>query len=152
MSKKHIEAFIKSQYQTLGARDNKERMKFVVAGIKDGHFYNHMGTDFGEFDAEAPDAVFIQEADVKLSRIVGSKILKVTKAMDDYFKEYYGVEEDEPEEVETEEEPTEEAEIDEDAVKQAFKKALKKGKLKKAQKIVDMLPDGKLKSKLEKKL
>ena len=150
MSKKNFSrAFIAGQYQSLSAKTNVERLKFTVAGIKNGRFYDHVGTDYGLFDEDAPDAIFISDKDVTMTRITGAKIDSITKKVESYFTAYYSDEVDEVDEVA--EEPQEEHEIDVDAVEKAAKKAIKKGDFKKAQKLIDKL-DGKAAKKMQKKL
>jgi len=151
MSKKMIESYVKAQHAVLTCKDNKERLRFTVAGIKDGKFYDYSGTNYGVFDENAPDTVFIPESDLELGRITGSKLATITLKMQKFFDTYFG--EGEPtEEVEptTTEAPTEEGEeIDTEAVEKAVKKAIKKEDFKKAQKLIDKLGGHK---KLQKKL
>jgi len=166
MSKKNFSrAFIAGQYQSLSAKTNVERLKFTVAGIKNGRFYDHVGTDYGLFDEDAPDAIFISDKDVAMTRITGAKIDSITKKVESYFTAYYSEEDVEAEEVDDEieeaeveeveeveeEESQEQPEIDVDAVEKAAKKAIKKGDFKKAQKLIDKL-DGKAAKKMQKKL
>jgi len=148
MSKNMIEALVKSQYNGLNAKDNKERLGYMVAGIKDGKFYDHTSnTDYGVFDANAEDAVFIPESDLELSRITGAKIATVTVAMQKWFDTYTG--NGNGAEVPAEESEVADEEIDTEAVEKARKKAIKKGDLDKAQKLIDKLGGHK---KLQKKL
>ena len=149
MSKKHIEALITAEFVVLSAKDNKERLKYIVAGIKDGKFYDYAGTDYGIFDEAAPDTVFIEESDLELSRITSSKITTITMNMKKFFTEYNG------ENVEVNPQDNEDEKIDGDtvidteAVEKACKKAIKKGDFKKAQKLIDKIGGHK---KLQKKL
>ena len=100
MSKKNFSrAFIAGQYQSLSAKTNVERLKFTVAGIKNGRFYDHVGTDYGLFDEDAPDAIFISDKDVTMTRITGAKIDSITKKVESYFTAYYSDEVDEVDEV-----------------------------------------------------
>jgi len=153
MSKKMIEAYVKAQHAVLTCKDNKERLRFTVAGIKDGKFYDYSGTDYGVFDENAPDTVFIPESDLELSRITGSKLATITLKMQKFFDAYFGEgEADEVIDVEVVvgSEATEEGEeIDTEAVEKAVKKAIKKEDFKKAQKLIDKLGGHK---KLQKKL
>lgn len=160
-----IEALTKAQYGSLGAKDNKERLRFTIAGIRDGKFYDSVGTDYGTFDKDCEDEEFISASDFKLSRITGAKIQAITAKMNSFFTAYFN--EDEPDiagdnlpeptsedevlEPIKEEAPAESAEdeIDVDAVKDACKQAIKDGKFKKAQKLIDKLGGHK---KLQKKL
>ncbi len=89
--KPFIEAFVRAQYDVLSSKDNKERLAFTVAGIKDGHFYNHAGIDFGLFDDEVEDTEFISKEDLKLSRITGVKLSRIQAKLDKFFSEYYGL-------------------------------------------------------------
>ena len=149
MSKSHIEALINTEYEVLKAKDNKERLKFMVAGIKDGCFYNHAnGAIYGEFDTEVPDTVFISEADLEMFRVTSTKIVGITLAMQQFFVDYNGADEPTVEDEPTEPTVEEEA-IDTEAVEKACKKAIKKGDFKKAQKLIDKLGGHK---KLQKKL
>jgi hypothetical protein len=144
MSKTMIEAFVKSQYNSLGASDNKERIKHIIAGCKDGHLYSHDGTDYGLYDENAEDAIFVPESDLELARITGSKIAGITLKMQKFFDANNGAVVEEVEEVEEAEEVE-----DQEVIEKACKKAIKKGDFKKAQKIIDKLGGHK---KLQKKL
>jgi len=159
MSKKMMEAYVKAQHAVLTCKDNKERLRYTVAGIKDGKFYDHSGTDYGMFDEKAPDAVFIPESDLELSRITGSKLATITIKMQKFFDTYNG---DTNENEDTKDETSDSTkksdkdettakveEVDTDAVEKACKKAIKKGDVKKAQKLIDKLGGHK---KLQKKL
>ncbi len=158
MSKKHIEALITAEFVVLSAKDSKERLKYIVAGIKDGKFYDYAGTDYGIFDEAAPDTVFIEESDLELSRITSSKITTITMNMKKFFTEYNGeVDEDtmdtdkSSDDVvsDSDDDNTTEDTIDTEAVEKACKKAIKKGDFSKAQKLIDKLGGH---SKLQKKL
>lgn len=171
MSKKHIEAVVKAQYKALNAKDNKERLGYMIAGIEDGQFYTHAnGKQFGMFDPEVPDTVFIPKTDLELSRITGTKIASITQNMEKFFDKYYGLEDgaegeaadgddescDKPAkefapEAEDEPETGLSDENIEDLTK-AFKKALKKEDFKKASKILGKLVDTDGHKKLSKKL
>lgn len=164
MSQKHITALVKAQYKALNAKDNKERLTYMIAGIKDGKFYTHAHVaDFGIFDVNAPDTVFIPEKDLELSRITGAKIATITMNMEKFFDAYYGGETTEPQPdiaPETKPEtpiPDPEAlkELDEDGVEKlakACKKAIKAEDFKKARKILSKLDGQDCYKKLAKKL
>jgi len=141
MSKSHIEAFVKAQYNALLSKDNKDRLRYIVAGCKDGRLYSNTGTDYGEFDA--PDTVFSESTDLDLSRVTTVKLNTINDKMLAFFAEY-GVN-PEPEVEEPTEEPTCTTELTD-----AVKKAIKKGKLKKAQKLIDAMGgNDKLQAKLD---
>lgn len=172
MSKKHIEALIGTQFSLLTAKDNKARLLYIIAGIKDGKFYNHAhGAIFGVFDESAPDTEFITEKDLTLSRITGTKISAITANMQNFFKEYYGLEgadEDEatptpksepktePKDVTDEEgEDPKDVALSEAVVEKLvkeFKKCLKNEEFKKATKILAKLDGQDVQKKLAKKL
>lgn len=156
-----IQAMIKGQYNALNAKDNKERLRYMVAGIKDGKFYDFVGTNYGVFDENVEDTEFIKESDLELSRITGAKIASITIAMQKFFDTYNGVVTEEENEPETEALPkTEltkdtnvaEEEADYEALEKACKKAIKKGDVKKASKILKKLEGRKSHKKLSKKL
>ena len=151
MSKQHIETLIKAQHAVLTCADNKERLRYTVAGIKDGKFYDHSGTDYGVFDEDAPDTVFIPEADLDLQRITGAKLKSIAGKMTAFFEAYNSNEPAEIDEVIEDEAPAEPAEeaIDMDALEKACKKAIKGEKFGKAQKLIDKMGGHK---KLQKKL
>jgi rubrerythrin len=153
MSKSMIEAFIKGQYNAINAKDNKERLRFTVAGIRNGRFYALDGTDYGLFDENAPDAEFIVLKDLELSRITGAKIQNITNKMLDYFNKY-GVHKNEGTTDEKVNDSDTEATtengskmvsdesqdvLDVDAVVKECKKAIKKGKSKKALKLAQKI-------------
>jgi len=152
MSKKMMRTHVVAQYAILNAETNKDRLKYIVAGIKNGKFYDYAGTDYGVFDKDAPDTEFMPESDLGLSRITGSKLATITIKMQKFFDSYFDEDKGEPEEY-TKEEAEAEAdtveEVDTEAVEKAIKKAIKKGDLKKAQKLIDKLGGHK---KLQKKL
>ena len=147
MSKEMIKAHIVAQYAVLTSKDNKERLKYMVAGIKDGKFFDYAGTDYGMFDENAPDTVFIPDSDLSLSRITGVKLAGITLSMQKFFENYENGG-SEPTEEQCDPEPSDE-EIDTGAVEKACKKAIKKGDFKKAQKLIDKLGGH---EKLQKKL
>jgi len=178
--KPFIEALIKAQYDVLSSKDNKERLLFTIAGIKDGHFYNHTGTDFGLFDDEVEDVEFIVKEDLKLGRITGVKLGRIQAKMNQFFADYYGIgnevddhvkEEEKEDSDEKEESPKkskkgnkkEKSKVEEptsdtndetpnvDAMVDACKECIKNGKFKKAKKLIAKL-DGKIAKKLAKKL
>ena len=155
MSKVMIEAFIKAQYSALNAKNNKERLGYMVAGIKDGKFYDKCGNiDYGTFDVDAPDAEFITQDDVELTRVTSTKILSVTENMNTYFREY-NKEDTEVEDTDTEVEDTDtevEDVVDYEALETECKKAIKKGNFPKAQKILVKLNGQTCYKKLAKKL
>jgi len=174
MSKSMTEAFVKAQFRALNAENNKERIGYMVAGIKDGKFYDHKtDTDYGVFNTDSPDTVFIPESDLELQRITGAKLATLTLNMTKFFDAYGAnpTETAEGGEDKTEltpneshrdeacvksaegEQPSES--VDVDALIKAFAKAIKKGKAKKAQKIINKLGEAgakvkKLKKELEK--
>lgn len=163
MAKSHIVALIMSQVASLGAKDSKERLQHMVAGVKDGRLYSHAGTDYGQFDGE--DIEFITEEDLNLARVTKVKIDSIKKSMEDYFGTYLnGVSAEPAGEVsdEVEEEPkdesknTEEVEdapvVSEEDIFAEAKKAIKKGKIAKAEKLIEKMSDKKLIKKLNKKL
>lgn len=175
MSKKHIEAVVRAQYKAMNAKDNKERLKYMIAGIKDGKFYNYAsGEKFGVFDLNVPDTVFIPEETLDLARVTGAKLATLTQNMERFFDEYYGQEredtdptrnplDDEPEggledepKSDTAGKELEEAvkfsdEVVDDLVAEC-KKAIKKGNFKKAHKILAKLDGYEPHKKLAKKL
>jgi len=160
MSQSMIQAFTKGQYKAINAKDNKERLKFTVAGCRGGHLFAHDGTDYGLFNADAPDTEFITLKDLELSRITGAKIAQITQKMEAFFDKYGANPTEQPEakaELETEttseDAANDEPEIDTEAVVKACKKAIKKGNTKKALKLLNKLPeDSKEFKKLSKKL
>ena len=156
MSKSMLAAFAISQMKALSAKDNKERLRFTIAGCKDGKLYDHVGTNYGVFDENAPDVGFIPESDLELTRITGVKIAGIIEKAEAFFNEYafdkvVEVETDTVVEVEEVVEVVEvlEEEIDTEAVTKATNKAIKKGNFKKAQKLIDKLGGN---EKLQKKL
>ena len=149
MSKVMIEAFIKAQYSALNAKNNKERLGYMVAGIKDGKFYDKCGNiDYGTFDVDAPDAEFITQDDVELTRVASTKILSVTENMNTYFREYN---KEDVEDTEVEDTEVEDV-VDYEALETECKKAIKKGNFPKAQKILVKLNGQTCYKKLAKKL
>lgn len=162
-----IQAMIKGQYNALNAKDNKERLRYMVAGIKDGKFYDFVGTNYGVFDENVEDTEFIKESDLELSRITGAKIASITIAMQKFFDTYNGVvvkedagpettdvidsDEDASDDVITDGTAADE-EADYQALEKACKKAIKKGDVKKASKIIKKLEGRKSHKKLSKKL
>ena len=153
MSKSMIGAFAQAQILALSAKDNKERLRFTIAGCKDGKLYDHSGTDYGVYDPEAPDAIFIPDTDLQLSRITGVKLEGIARKMTEFFSDVEPAVE-EPTDTDgdrgdaiVDSEPVDE--IDVEAVEDACKKAIKKGKFDKAQKLIDKLGGHK---KLQKKL
>jgi len=88
MGKQQIQGLVSVQYDVLNSQDNKERIRFVVAGCREGRLYNMSGTDFGMFNEEAPDTEFITDADLDLSRITGARLSSITKKMKDFFNKY----------------------------------------------------------------
>ena len=175
MSKSMIQAFALAQMLAMVAKDNKERLKYTIAGCKDGHLYDHTGQDYGLFNADAPDTVFIPETDLELQRITGVKLQGIQKKAQDFFDKY-GAEpttgdEDENENAENgastggeksekdevSKKPTNDTEntedkVDYDALATACKEAIKSGKIKKATKLLAKLEGQKTHKKLAKKL
>ena len=151
MSKTHIQALVGGQYNSLNAKDNKERLKYTVAGCKDGKLYDYAGTNYGAFNEDAPDTEFITEADLNLSRITAVRLKGITERMQNFFNTYGAnpVEEATVEDVEEVEEVVEE---DNDELIEKFKKAIKKGKAKKARKLLDEIGENKKLAKMLKKL
>ena len=165
MSKKHIEAVVRAQFKALGAKDNKERLGYMIAGIKDGKFYTHAhGATFGIFDTEVEDTVFIPESDLELSRITGAKIATVTLNMTKFFDRYYSEDNEEPEKGEasdgddtTADQPAvdSEPELSEgilEKLAKECKKCIKTEDFKKAKKILVKLEGSEFHKKLAKKL
>jgi len=161
MSKTMILAFIESQFNMMSAQDNKERLHYIVAGIKDGELYDLSGNTYGKLDG-IEDTEWITKEDGELSRITSAKIGKAKHAFKAFADKVLGVEqedeptvkqEDEPT-VKQEDEPTVEDEIDIDAVVKACKKAIKKGNQKKAMKLANKIEtvDVKAYKKLMKKI
>ena len=126
MSKSMIGAFAKAQLNLLLAKDNKEKLRYCIAGCKDEHLYSHSGTNYGKVEG-AEDTVFIPESDLELSRITGAKLATIARKMDKFFG--FDVE-DVVEDV---------VEESEDVV--ACRKAIKKGKVKKAKKLLATIDD-----------
>ena len=150
-----IEAFVKAQFLALSAKNNKERLGYMIAGIKDGKFYDlTTDVDYGTFDVDAPDAEFITQADLEMSRVATTKIQSVTASMVDYFAKYNSDEVIDVEVVEDEvvEDEVVEDEIDYEALETECKKSIKKGKLSKAQKLLAKLEGQDCHKKLSKKL
>jgi len=161
-----IEAFAKAQYNALNAKDNKERIGYMIAGIKDGKFYDlKTDTDYGVFDESIPDTVFIPESALEIQRVTGAKLATFSMAMNKFFDEYGSNpkgSEDEVDDVQDTECDTntdtdtssdgEVPEIDYEALEKACKKAIKKGDLKKAGKLLEKLVDQDCHKKLSKKL
>lgn len=156
----YIQAYIKGQFAALSAKDNKERLRFTVAGIKDNKPYDYVGTDYGTLDGTFADVVFFEQDVLELSRITQSRIDTITKNMTDYFAEVEEEDEaNEHQEVVEKSEESEEVEKNEQGVvgeaedntEVLIKKAIKKGKFKKAQKLLDQIGgDKKLQKKLDK--
>ena len=141
------------QMISLTAKDGKERLRFTVAGVKDGKFYDAVGTDYGTYDGE--DVEFITEEDLNVSRLTGVRLEKIKQRADAYFsgtpfKSNEPVAEAYFSDEQTEED--EQPEIDVDALVSACKKAIKDGKFKKANKIIEKLDGHKVAKKLAKKL
>ena len=160
MSKSMIESLVQAQFKALNAKDNKERLRYTIAGIKDGKFYDAVGTNYGIYDENAEDTVFIEDSDFELSRITSAKIKSVTDKMLAFFNETEEVKEStndevvETEAVEVEEvdEVVETEEVDFEAVEVACKKAIKKGNVKKASKLLAKLDGQSCYKKLAKKI
>jgi len=168
MGKKFISAFAKAQANLLSAKDNKERLQHMIAKIEDGIIYDAKGKAMGNYEGE--DATFITDADLELSRITQVKIQKIKESMLNYFNadtetvdEARQAEEDEEikdvvtDDVVTDDVVTDDVDedlFDEEAVVEAFNKAVKKGKIKKARKLLDKLSENDYPKtkKLEKKL
>ena len=166
MSKSHIQAFALAQIASITEKTVKDRLKYTVAGCKDGCLYSNDGTNYGIYNEDAPDTVFITQEDLDMSRVTGAKIAKIETLMKDFFNEYgtpvptnddttaddnadndSDSVEDNVETVETE--LAEEVVSDFEEAEDAIKKAIKKGKFKKAQKLIDEIGGHK---KLQKKL
>ncbi|WBC28496.1 hypothetical protein TPMD03_25 [Thiohalocapsa phage LS06-2018-MD03] len=176
MSKGYIRALIEAQVQAASAKDNKERLRYVVAGVKDGRFYTHAGMDFGEFlDKDGntvSDTIFISDTDLQLSRITGAKLKSIETKIKDFFEEHLG-DADDSEDVAEQiddnlddaeaETPSEDGDVScdeaddeissEDLAKEV-KKLIKKEKFKAAKLLINKLgdEDKKLRKKLMKKL
>ena len=155
MSKSMIASLVKAQFAALNAKDNKERLRYTVAGIKDGKLYDAVGTNYGVYDENAEDTVFIEDSDFELSRITSAKIKNVTDKMLAFFNETDEVVEtkevEETDEV-VEPEVVETKEVDFEAVEVACKKAIKKGNVKKASKLLAKLDGQSCYKKLAKKI
>lgn len=150
MSKKMIEAFCKAQYNALNAKDNKERIGYMIAGIKDGKFYDlKTDTDYGVFDETIPDTVFIPESALEIQRVTGAKLATFSVAMNKFFEKYGSNPKQETEETEEAEEAED---VDYTALEKACKKAIKKGDLTKATKLLEELDGQDCHKKLSKKL
>ena len=163
MGKSQIEAFTKAQMKSLVAKDNKERLKFTVAGCKDGHLYSHDGTDFGLYEADAPDTEFITQADLEVGRLTSSRLEKIYTLAETFFNTYGSASKEtsedvpkkpseQPVSVENSEDTPSEDEVDNEALVKACKKAIKKEDFKKAQKLIEKLTDEDAAKKLSKKL
>jgi len=161
MSQSMMEAFVRGQYKAMTAKDNKERLRYAVAGCKDGHLYNHSGTDFGLFNEDAPDAEFITEKDLTLSRITGSKLQQIADKMEKFFATYGSNSgeqvEDEPTkdaeagtDLHEDESETDDVTFDVESAVKACKKAIKKGNDKKALKLIASLEDAGFKKEAKK--
>ncbi len=141
MSKQMIEALVIAQLTAIKSNSAKERMPYAVAKVENGEMFDLKGNSFGKYDGD--DVVFIDESDLKLARIAGTRLEGyVAKA-----KGYFGskVEDETIEEVTEKPEPDDLFETaDGEVVKKALK-ALKKGKVKKALKIAETIEDKKLK-------
>jgi len=165
MSKSMIQAFALAQLASMVSKDNKERLKHTIAGCKDGHLYDHNGQDYGLFNADAPDTVFIPESDLALSRITGVKLEGIAKKAQEFFNEYGA---NPTPSTDGDEKPNENGsgdadnetvgdsvpkdEVDYDALEKACKKAIKKGDVKKATKLLAKLDGQDCHKKLSKKL
>jgi len=152
MSKKMISAFVKSQYAQLQEKDIKERMQYVVAKVEDGMLYDLKGNCYGKWDGE--DTVFIAEEDLKLSRIASTRITNYNNAINAYFSEDGEEAEDgeETEETVDSSEPDDVLETEDGEIAKKIKKALKKGKTKKAVKLLGEISDKKLRKALAKEI
>jgi len=165
MGKKQIEKLVKLQYEVLKVQDNKERLRYIVAGIKDGRLYNMVGTNFGEFGEDVPDTEFITEDDLDLSRISSVRISAITLKMSNFFKKYGEVSNDSTNNDNTtfcndtcndasdkEDVTQKELKLNVDELIEKCKKAIKKGKFNKAAELITLLGDDKNAKKLSKKL
>jgi len=160
MGKSQIEAFAKAQMKSLVAKDNKDRLKFTIAGCKSGHLYSHDGTDFGLFDVDAPDTEFITQEDLNLSRLTTSRLQKISALAATFFNTY-GDNQTSVEQSDEDKKPTKPSEqpandvsepVDNEALAKACKKAIKKEDFQKAQKLIDKMTDTEASKKLAKKL
>ena len=179
MGKKQIQKLVELQYEVLKTNNSKERLKYVVAGIRDGRLYNMIGTNFGRFseDEDIPDTEFITDDDLALSRISSAKIDDITSKMLNFFKKYgevsngtdndntsfcndtcnntcnaTGDKEDKENGEDGEDVVQEELNLNVDEVVKECKKAIKKGKFDKATELISLLGDDKNAKKLSKKL
>ncbi len=179
MSKSMLEAFCKAQYNALNAKDNKERIGYMIAGIKDGKFYDlSTGTDYGVFDESIPDTEFIPESALEIQRVTGAKLATFSMGMNKFFdvyganpkgsKDVDGTDTDSSDDAEDERNDTvvdstsvndadsdsdsNTPKVDYEALEKACKKAIKKGDLKKAGKLLEKLVDQDCHKKLSKKL
>lgn len=157
MGKNMIIALIASQFGQLNAKTNVEKLRYTVAGVKDGRFYDYVGTDYGMFDEDAKDIEFLTEVHANATRINATTLAQATVRMQKYFVEYLGTstEDEVPDVVNVQDEaPTVDAQegIDYDAVTKACKKAIKKGDKDKAVKLLEKLIDQDSHKKLSKKI
>lgn len=156
MSKSHIKAFAKGQMNALLAKDNKDRLKYTIAGCRNGHLYAHDGSDFGLYDADATDTEWITLKDLELQRITGVKLAKINEMAIAFFaidnEELPWAEPKEEQNSQVVEVEPKEDKIDFDAVEKACKKAIKKEDIKKATKLLAKLEGQDCHKKLSKKL
>ena len=162
MGKKQIQKLVELQYEVLKTNNSKERLKYVVAGIRDGRLYNMIGTNFGRFgekNEDIPDTEFITEDDLTISRLSSAKIDDITSKMLNFFKKYGEVSNDtddisnDIDDISNDiDDISEELNLNVDEVVKECKKAIKKGKFDKATELISLLGDDKNAKKLSKKL
>ena len=159
MSKSFFKAMLATQYEVLLATSNKDRLKYVIAGVKNKILYNLKGDEFGEWDDE--DVEFFVKEDLDLARITTSKLKTAQNKMLAYFnKEETTSSSEEEASPSSEEEASPSNDIDDglpevdlDEVIAKCKKAIKKGNAKKAKKLLGFIPeDEKAFKKLSKKI
>lgn len=150
-----IEAFAKAQIKGLSLT-TKDRLKYTIAGCKDGCLYDNMGTNYGLYDNNAPDMEFITAEDLNVSRITASKLAKIKVLSDNFFAEFGAhptTDLDEAlDEAQDEVSPLEEEFAEQVDLVANIKKAIKKGKLKKAQKLINTLDNSDVQDEWQDKL
>jgi len=154
MSQSHIQALVEAQYKSLTSKDNKERLRYTVAGCKDGKLYDHAGTNYGVFNEDAADTEFITDEDLSVTRLTGARLSTIAARASKFFEQYGtntpSSDSEEPTDTDNKDDEDELTETDELIAK--FKKAIKKGKTKKARKLLSEIGEDKKLSKMLKKL
>jgi len=168
MGKKQIQELVELQYKVLKTNNSKERLKYVVAGVRDGKLYNMIGTNFGKFGEDIPDTEFITDDDLALSRLSSIRLSIITSRMANFFKKYGEVSDDTSNDIcyaisndtsndtsvkEDEEDVVQkELNLNVDEVVKECKKAIKNRMFDKANTLINLLGDDKNAKKLSKKL